>query len=340
MQQLKIHEAICRFVTKVLSHPIGETSSHSDVLGQTTVAFFHEGCTDRFEAMLKEQVVNIKARAVRFGFSFYKEIDGMVETPFDNEATMYVLYGQHRLYFSITHHRKGNGVIVFTVKSKYNTTNVVMMTEDERTEDAITILLAMFENEVKHFNMFLSAPFAESSSTNVAVAEPVKAEEPVPAISEFKGTIPPDIWLPGEHLAPLAQAIQRYIKETDSGGWLTQGRELGCQTKYLNIRVDQRTGHFVVSGDSVPTIHIDHNYPDHMYPRGWDSKCKMNPMILQLVIDTNQLVDRKVTNQQIRNQVGNVENWLQEMVGRRVLEISSKKAITGTELMKYYGKKS
>lgn len=326
--------AVVAFISRVLQQTPGDTTKHTDMLGQVTLAFFHEGCTKANMEILKQKNDRETICAVNFGFMCYDVIEGSEKNPFSDSISMLVVLRGHRLHFDVTYVLQETG-LVFTLKSKNSVSNHLKIHEREKPEDAVTILMALFDREIEFNNYFTSngVPVPDAPA-------PVKAEEPAPVIGEFKGTIPPDTWLPGEHLAPLAQAIQRYIKETDSGGWLSQGRELGCQTKYLNIRVDQRTGHFVVSGDSVPTIHIDHNYPDHMYPRGWDSKCKMNPMILQLVIDTNQLVDRKVTNQQIRNQVGNVENWLQEMVGRRVLEISSKKAITGTELMKYYGKKS
>ena len=145
-------------------------------------------------------------------------------------------------------------------------------------------------------------------------------------------------WIPAEHLGALATSIQNRVK-ADPLLWLHQGRDLGISTKYLGLRIDQRDGGFIVTGEVTPHLLIQERYPDHFYPQGWDSSCNLHAGLLKMVLDLNKAIGHRVTREQVRMQVAYAGEALQELVSTRNLEIQTRKVITPEQLMKFYGKK-
>lgn len=159
--------------------------------------------------------------------------------------------------------------------------------------------------------------------------------EPVPPLD-----LPPDItnnWISGEHLSSLGTAIQRAIKESGYF-WMEQSLQLKCQTKYINIRVDQRTGHFVVTGDLFPTLSMEKEYPNHFYKNDWIGS-KLNPFVLNMVLAINKISQQTVSHPLVRKQVESAIEALELMVKCRAIKINDLKVIEPKDLMTYYGKK-
>lgn len=169
---------------------------------------------------------------------------------------------------------------------------------------------------------------------------PISAKPEVPKEPELK--IPQGDtdwpWIQAENLVPFAAALQKKISENPSG-FLDQTHELGCQTKYITITVDQRIGNFTVSGRTDPKLIVQHSYPQHFYPQGWTVDDKMNTFILNMVLDLNSLVNMKVTKQQVRLQAANLETSLKEAFSRYAFDLVMNQSILPHDLMKYYGPK-
>jgi hypothetical protein len=315
------------FAANFLRENGGDIKRIMSIFGNTTEVFFNEQLRKGFvELFCKDRPgAKVGSELSYMGGASASQMGELhVEFP---PAQLRWVVDKHMFFYDVMAEKdRASPNIRFKIVSKLNPKNSMMITEKETYFE--TIMGSMIKEDFD----FLAA----------RAGKDIKPEPEAKTQEELLASLPKGLndWLPGEHLAGLATAIQRFIRETDASGWLQQGRELNCRTTYLNIRVDQRNGAFIVAGDSSPKIHIDHDYPDHMYPRGWDSKCKLNPMLLKLCLDLNEQMNAHATEPQLRVQVGMVEEWLKEMVSRHVLEISSKKSISGEQLMKYYGKKS
>lgn len=311
--------------TRFLREPHTDSKRTVSLMGTINEHFQNTAITLEFKRLADTQSShdpNITIEFTYFGQDG-KRIDEVYQGP-KPDATLIAMHGTVIMPYMVSSEMIDEGKYRYKMISVTNPENTMMFRETENAFD--TLLATMLKDDL---NQILGVK-------TMTEAAGCKRQ---PTQDELLAALPtqPNNWLPAQHLVPLATAIQKAIKGNPCM-WLDQGRDYGCQTKYLNIRVDQRNGNFIVAGDMHPRLVIDGAYPDHFYPQGW-AGCNLHPGFLKMILDLNELTSHKVTREQVRQQVAVSIDAMQQMVAQYALNINVKKTVTGEQLMRYYGKK-
>lgn len=110
-------------------------------------------------------------------------------------------------------------------------------------------------------------------------------------------------WINTEELTNVVSSIVKNIA-TKPFGWFKQSQDLECDVKYINLRIDQRTGHFIITGDVQPCLNPTLSAPDHMLPEGWSKDddtsfviaCAVNEIAETLSVKTDKQTKLKIAD--------------------------------------------
>lgn len=138
-------------------------------------------------------------------------------------------------------------------------------------------------------------------------------------------------WNPASHLIPVVTTIHNNIDKNPTA-WLEQGLKLGCQVKYLNMRIDQRTGHFILTGDTVPVVEFPVHDAQHMFPPGWSSEDQTHHGLASTVDEINQMLKLGLRKEQLKLMAKIIEKNVDENIRRYSFRIKMNKAISLKEI--------
>ena len=322
------------FARQFLNTAGADVKRNFTLLGQVTIPFNNDEISYSINCVMDipgQESTETKKIHTKLELSYYGGSNIRKDVPYKGPlppARLAVCRGEYILFYEIKSELL-NGKLRFRVDSLDDPTNNMLFTAKET--HFPDLLASMVRKDLARVTETKLSSMIQPMGVIEQTAESQEALlESLPAGLNH--------WIPGAHLVPLTAAIQRAVK-TNTCLWLNQSRDYGCRTMYINIRVDQRNGNFIVSGDTSPKVTMDGEAPDHMYPQGW-AGCKHSPGLLRMVLDMNEAISQKVTREQVHTQIAIAEDAIRDMISRYSLNVSTKKTISPEQLMKYYGKKA
>lgn len=134
-------------------------------------------------------------------------------------------------------------------------------------------------------------------------------------------------WNDSNKFIPTMNRLHENIQKHPTA-WMDQGLKLKCRVKYVNIRVDQRTGHFVLSGDTDFKISFPVYDADHFYANGWLSKDGVNSVLVSAVTEVNDMLGLKLRKEQLKIMSAIIEKHIESGVRTNNFRIESRKTLT------------
>lgn len=139
-------------------------------------------------------------------------------------------------------------------------------------------------------------------------------------------------WNDPSYLVPFVQKVAKNIEQKPCD-WLDQTRKLGCGVKYLDIRIDQRTGHFLVTGKGDDTVVNFHVYDaPHLFPAGWSYKDGINHNLAELANNLNEYLQLELSKEQLKAIAQIIEGKVSWMIKSNAIEIRTSAAIARDKL--------
>lgn len=137
----------------------------------------------------------------------------------------------------------------------------------------------------------------------------------------------PKVWLESKELVPFMQKVADQIQKKPTA-WLDQSFKSECQLKYMNVRIDQRTGEFVVTGDVQPSAEVKVHDAPHFFPRGWTPDCGVNSEMLKAILRMNENTGVESTLETVQKQAKEMVDFIKEATNIRHIEFNDSKALT------------
>lgn len=137
-------------------------------------------------------------------------------------------------------------------------------------------------------------------------------------------------WIKPEELTKVVSSIIKSITEKPFG-WFKQSQALECDAKYINLRIDQRTGHFIITGDVQPCLNPTLSSPSHMLPEGWSEGDDTSYVIACAVNEITDTLEAKADKQTKLKIAEIIKHHLELGVKINHFQINNKKTITHEE---------
>lgn len=143
-------------------------------------------------------------------------------------------------------------------------------------------------------------------------------------------------WNEPNLLIPITSKLHSSI-QNNPAAWLYQTAKIECNVKYINIRVDQRTGHFTLFGDKTPEITFPVCDVPHFFKNGWTYKDGVNHGLVSAVTEINKDVfDNLLSKDKMKLLAKIIEKHIAIGVQSRTFPVHSSKGITIEQFSNYW----